>query len=715
MGSTHKEEVGVLEEILDGRKEPRKLSLSVLKHITNDFSHERIIGYGGCGEVYKGILQNGSVAVKKIFSNLNVEDKEFDREIQSMMQVKHPNVVRFIGYCSNTEHELMRKEGKYIKVEVRERLLCFEHISNGSLRNHITDGLRGLEWHARYKIIKGICEGLHHLHMEKNIIHMDLKPANILVHDQMVPKIADFGLSRLAEVSRTMSNERLLSLGYCAPEYQHYGKMSLKSDIYSLGVIMLELVTGSKEEPDITNVLRRWSHRWKKSGQRTRSFQRQQVIKCIDLAQRCKEVEPIRRPSVCDILAALGKMEGMDCSGQQVDEEVSCLEDMLGIEPLDLHFLVDPNKQTISYSVRLTNDTNDYFAFSVETTNRKQYCIQPDRGVVPPRSERSVAIVVLSREPTQLQQQQAPQHNKRRSMEDELSVQSTRVDEGVTAADVSEALFTGKEDRTVDHVSLTVSFDMLPSPAEEDFTFAPLAASASDEEPQLGAANKSARLQLGHSGRFSKKKLVSILKSWRARLKVSSHKKLETPKHDCEIPEAVEHEEVAAPRCPKGPLPQRDLSPLGEACSRMNMTAIHEILVNRHYRDDDLDPNVPSLEDWTQQSRDMLNDRKRGDLTFRDKDFRAAIDWYTKCMDVGPKKVSPTVLVRRSCCHLMCGNLDAGLRDAMQAQRQYPDCPTSLYMQAVALSKLGMHSQAMGMLIEASEMEANQKNTRKPA
>lgn len=84
-------------------------------------------------------------------------------------------------------------------------------------------------------------------------------------------------------------------------------------------------------------------------------------------------------------------------------------------------------------------------------------------------------------------------------------------------------------------------------------------------------------------------------------------------------------------------------------------------------------------------------------------------------MDVGPKKASPTVLVRRSCCHLMCGNLDAALRDAMQAQRQYPDCPTSLYMQAVALSKLGMHSQAMGMLIEASEMEANQKRTRKAA
>lgn len=86
----------------------------------------------------QGILQNRIVAVKKIFSNLNVEDKEFNREVQSMMKVKHPNIVRFVGYCSNTEHELMKKEEKYIKVEVRERLLCFKYINNGSLRSHIT-------------------------------------------------------------------------------------------------------------------------------------------------------------------------------------------------------------------------------------------------------------------------------------------------------------------------------------------------------------------------------------------------------------------------------------------------------------------------------------------------------------------------------------------------------------------------------------------------
>lgn len=92
-----------------------------------------------------------------------------------------------------------------------QKILCFHTTIIPSFIS-LLDGLRGLEWHTRCKIIKGICEGLRYLHMEKGIIHMDLKAANILVHDQMVPKITDFGLSRLAEISRTMSNERLLSL-----------------------------------------------------------------------------------------------------------------------------------------------------------------------------------------------------------------------------------------------------------------------------------------------------------------------------------------------------------------------------------------------------------------------------------------------------------------------------------------------------------------------
>ncbi|KAJ4838413.1 Serine/threonine-protein kinase bsk1 [Turnera subulata] len=138
------------------------------------------------------------------------------------------------------------------------------------------------------------------------------------------------------------------------------------------------------------------------------------------------------------------------------------------------------------------------------------------------------------------------------------------------------------------------------------------------------------------------------------------------------------------------PTPQRPLSPMGEACSRMDLTAIHQILL--------------SFQEWTQQMRDMLESRKRGDFAFRDKDFKTAIDCYSQFIDVGTM-VSPTVFARRSLCYLLCDQPDAALRDAMQAQCVYPDWPTAFYMQSVALAKLDMHNDAADMLNEAATLE----------
>ncbi|KAL6963630.1 Serine/threonine-protein kinase bsk1 [Sarracenia purpurea var. burkii] len=151
------------------------------------------------------------------------------------------------------------------------------------------------------------------------------------------------------------------------------------------------------------------------------------------------------------------------------------------------------------------------------------------------------------------------------------------------------------------------------------------------------------------------------------------------------------------------PTPQRPLSPMGEACSRMDLTAIHQILVLTHYRDDQ-GTNELSFQEWTQQMRDMLEARKRGDYAFRDKDFRTAIDCYSQFVDVGTM-VSPTVYARRSLCYLLCDQPDAALRDAMQAQNVYPDWPTAFYMQSVALAKLDMHQDAADMLNEAAGLE----------
>ncbi|XP_052193537.1 serine/threonine-protein kinase BSK1-like [Diospyros lotus] len=188
------------------------------------------------------------------------------------------------------------------------------------------------------------------------------------------------------------------------------------------------------------------------------------------------------------------------------------------------------------------------------------------------------------------------------------------------------------------------------------------------------------------------KDLVATLTPLQTKSDVPCHVLLGIPKH------------VEAP-----PTRQRPLSPMGEACSRMDLTAIHQILIMTHYRDDE-GTNELSFQEWTQQMRDMLEARKRGDFAFRDKDFKTAIDCYSQFIDVGTM-VSPTVYARRSLCYLLCDQPGAALRDAMQAQCVYPDWPTAFYMQSVALAKLDMHQDAVDMLTEAAELEEKRQKS----
>ncbi|GJN22752.1 hypothetical protein PR202_gb10348 [Eleusine coracana subsp. coracana] len=172
------------------------------------------------------------------------------------MRCKHKNIVRFLGYCTNTHGKVMEHNGKYVIADVRERMLCFEFIRYGSLRIHLSDESSGLGWHERYRIIKGVCQGLHYLHENQNIIHLDLKPENILLDQNMVPKISDFGLSTLfdREQTRAVTTKIRGTRGYIAPEYLDNSIISFKSDIYSLGVIILEIMTGKRTEPRIESV-----------------------------------------------------------------------------------------------------------------------------------------------------------------------------------------------------------------------------------------------------------------------------------------------------------------------------------------------------------------------------------------------------------------------------------------------------------------------------
>ncbi|XP_044961288.1 cold-responsive protein kinase 1-like [Hordeum vulgare subsp. vulgare] len=448
----------VLERILDGTEKPTNLSLTLLKDITANFSDDREIGHGGFATVYKGVLRNGNIAVKRIRNCHSINETLFYREVDTLLNIKHKNVVRFLGFCASTDQTAIQIAGskQHIYAEVRERLLCFEYISNGSLQKYVTDELRGLEWNTRYGIIRGICEGLHHLHTEKHIYHMDLKPDNILLDNDMVPKITDFGLSRLDEKSKTMNKDRLGSLGYCAPEYISEGNMSFKSDMYSLGKIIIELVTGGKAILNNSNtVLRRWRHRWKKSGKET-PLVYQQVARCIEIGLLCQEREPSKRPFIWDVINDIRHMEVVNGEINNANDYTfgkisSCLEedDMLGIEPLKLHFPFALNKQ-MSCEIQLTNETDSYIAFNVQNMSPKSYNTQPQKDIMPPRSKCNIEITLQA-------QGNAPTDMQRTN---EFVVWSTKVNDGIAFEDITKNMFIKEAINVVDEVNLDVVFDV---------------------------------------------------------------------------------------------------------------------------------------------------------------------------------------------------------------------------------------------------------------
>ncbi|KAF8711146.1 hypothetical protein HU200_029154 [Digitaria exilis] len=301
---------------------PLCLPIDFLKAITLDFSREQELGRGGHGVVYKGVLQNGkAIAVKKL-SEMHLEDAQFHNEVTYLIGLKHQNIVQLVGYCAESRWEATQVRGKYVMAEIRKRLLCFEYVNNKSLEKYISAESCGLEWHWRYDMIRGICSGLHYLHTECRIVHLDLKPENILLDDNMVPKITDFGISRLfgQQQSRVITESREGTLGYMAPEYLRNGLISNKSDIFSFGVIVIELITGSRDYPQsgafgqyMENVAANWRNRLEKVHRyMPLEIYSQQVNTCIMIGLKCVDPDPEKRPAALDIIQMLDKIESTD-------------------------------------------------------------------------------------------------------------------------------------------------------------------------------------------------------------------------------------------------------------------------------------------------------------------------------------------------------------------------------------------------------------------
>ncbi|MCO5551064.1 hypothetical protein L7F22_004561 [Adiantum nelumboides] len=210
-------------------------SLQDLEAATANFADSKIVGKGGYGIVYHGILLDGSpVAVKKLVNSRGQAEREFKVEVEAIGRVRHKNLVRLLGYC----------------MEGAQRMLVYEYIDNGNLDQWLHGSLgesKPLSWDMRMKIIIGTAKGLAYLHegLEPKVVHRDVKSSNILIDSQWNPRISDFGLAKLLGAENTHVTTRVMgTFGYVAPEYASTGLLNEKSDVYSYGVLLMELITG---------------------------------------------------------------------------------------------------------------------------------------------------------------------------------------------------------------------------------------------------------------------------------------------------------------------------------------------------------------------------------------------------------------------------------------------------------------------------------------
>ncbi|KAJ6886983.1 G-type lectin S-receptor-like serine/threonine-protein kinase [Populus alba x Populus x berolinensis] len=294
-----------------GKEEDLELPLfdiSTMSRATDDFSAANILGQGGFGTVYKGILKDGQeIAVKRLSKTSKQGLDEFKNEVKHIVKLQHRNLVKLLGCC----------------IEADEMMLIYEFMPNKSL-DFIFDKTRNrvLDWSKRFHIINGIARGLLYLHQDSRlrIIHRDLKASNILLDDEMNPKISDFGLARSVGGSETEANTNKVvgTYGYISPEYAIDGLYSVKSDVFSFGVMVLEIVSGKRNKgfchPDSKQDLLGYAWRLFIEGGSSEliaesiveSCNLYEAVRSIQIGLLCVQRSPRDRPSMSTVVMMLG-------------------------------------------------------------------------------------------------------------------------------------------------------------------------------------------------------------------------------------------------------------------------------------------------------------------------------------------------------------------------------------------------------------------------
>ncbi|KAH8968230.1 hypothetical protein BDL97_03G118100 [Sphagnum fallax] len=349
----------IQQEFAKQQVQPTLYSYNVLKVATNDFHHDNKLGQGAFGIVYKGTLLDGTnLAIKLLNTQSHQKIDDFLNEVVSITGIKHKNLVKLKGCC----------------LHGTQRLLVYELLEKKNLAEALW-GSEGentifLDWPTRFHICVGIARGLFYLHEELQpcIIHRDIKGPNILLDNNLNPKIADFGLARLFsnDQSHLFTQERAGTLGYMSPEYATFGELSTKVDVYSFGVLLLEIISGRKailESATDKVYLIKWAWLLHKENMLMNLVDQKindtlveiEVQRVIDVALLCVQIEPTKRPSMPQVLAMLqGEMDLPTTSSCQNLTNVSSIMDM------------STKESTYLFSYPTTNNYNNV---EVELTN----------------------------------------------------------------------------------------------------------------------------------------------------------------------------------------------------------------------------------------------------------------------------------------------------------------------------------------------------------
>ncbi|XP_048129589.1 probable leucine-rich repeat receptor-like serine/threonine-protein kinase At3g14840 [Rhodamnia argentea] len=283
-------------------------TLRQIKAATNNFDAANKIGEGGFGPVYKGLLPDGTaIAVKQLSSKSKQGNREFVTEIGMVSALQHPHLVKLYGCC----------------IEGNQLLLVYEYMENNSLARALfgpEEFQLKLDWQTRHKICVGIARGLAYLHEESRlkIVHRDIKATNVLLDKDLNPKISDFGLAKLDEENNTHISTKIAgTYGYMAPEYAMHGYLTDKADIYSFGVVALEVVSGrsnsSSQNKEEFFYLLDWARFLKERGnlidlvdRRLGShFDKEEVLVLIKVALMCTNTTPALRPAMSSVVSML--------------------------------------------------------------------------------------------------------------------------------------------------------------------------------------------------------------------------------------------------------------------------------------------------------------------------------------------------------------------------------------------------------------------------